>query len=154
MAIIQDGTVSLHINGASNGNEGYRQFSHAKVCAQSWTNIMTFTITSNPSFPRIVRLWVNSWSWRWSGSGMAGTVSEARFRKISINANINTNGVWSNQDSYQVSNAGNDISSTGWGIVGSELRIEGIGYAGNDVMMGISVLGFTNSWDRMSVTYN
>lgn len=154
MAILQDGTVGLHISGASNANEGYRQFSHAKVCAQSWTTIMTFTITSNPPFPRVVRLWVNSWAWRWSGSGMANPVSEARFRKFSVNANIGTGGTWSNLDSYQVSNAGNDISNTGWDFVGSELRIIGIGYAGNDVMMGISVLGFTNSWDRMSITYN
>lgn len=152
MATITDGTKPLHLNGSSSADAGYRTFTWAKLCGTGgYENIMSFQITSAPSFRRGFHYIVNSFAYKWDGSNISN--SESWSQQTFYYLNVDTNSTWNYREGVVQWEAGTGIAAYTVSSSGAYHYIQGYGSGGTNVMIGVYIRVFCSEWNRVAINY-
>lgn len=151
MATFLDPTYPIHLNASSDINQGYRQYNWSKVCpVGSWTNIMSFQITSAPSTTRGFHIIVNSCGWKWDGDNLIN--SECWGQETFWYYNITTSSTWSFVTATTKWEGGNGIGGYDVTNSGAYIYIRGNAYFSN-MVVGVSIRALTSNWNNLAVNY-
>ena len=152
MATFLDATKPLHINGSSNVDQGWRQFTWSKVCGTGgMENIMSWQITSAPSAKKGFHFIIDSFSYKWDGSNT--TSAESWGQQTFYYQNIDTNSTWNYIQGTTFWEGGNGIASYDLFNSGAYSYMRGYGIAGSNVMIGVRVRAYTAEWGRLAINY-
>lgn len=152
MATFLDATKPLHINGSSNVNEGWRQFTWTKVCGTAgYENVMSWQITSSPSVKKGFHFIIDSFSYKWDGSN--ATSSESWGQQTFYFQNIDTNSTWNYVQGTVKWEGGNGIAVYDLYNTGAYSYMRAWGTAGSNIMVGVRIRAYTGAWNILAINY-
>jgi len=147
-----DATKPLHINGSSNVDQGWRQFTWSKVCGTGgYENVMSWQITSSPSTYKGFHFIVDFSAWRWDGDNIVN--SQSWGWQTFYYQNITTSSTWDYKQGTVSWEAGDGVAVYDLYNTGAYSYMRAWGVAGSNIMVGLRVRAYTSEWGRLAINY-